>query len=42
MAKKVDFSNLSPRAQQFFKDKAASKKSKAASKRKGGSKGGGS
>ena len=42
MAKKIDFANLSPRAQEFFRNKAAAKKSKAKTKRKGGSKGGGS
>ena len=37
MAKKVDFSKLSPRAQEFFRNKAAAKKSKAkAGKAKGG------
>ncbi len=41
MAKPVDFAKLSPRAQEFFRNKAASKKAKAKSKGKGGSKGGG-
>lgn len=42
MAKKVDFSKLSPRAQEFFKNKAATKKAKARTKKAGKGSGGGS
>lgn len=41
MAKPIDFSKLSQRAQEFFRNRASSKKAKAKSKSKGGSKGGG-
>ncbi len=35
MARPVDFAKLSPRAQEFFKNKAASKKAAAKAKSKG-------
>jgi len=42
MAKAVDFSKLSPRAQRFFTEKAAAKKAKPKSGKSKGGKGGGS